>query len=71
MERRNIETGQEPEFRSGQQFDIGIPRPRRVDDFTLAPNGKLIIKGESRVRSEPIKGTGKIRRVTNQTNRRR
>lgn len=57
-------------FVQGVDFTMGIPRPRRVDDFTLASNGKLIIKGESRRRSEPVPGTSN-RRINSSGQRRR
>ncbi len=40
-------------------------------DFDLGPNNRLISRGESRHKSEPVRGTGKVRRVINRNNRRR
>ncbi|OGH47151.1 MAG: hypothetical protein A3A51_02005 [Candidatus Levybacteria bacterium RIFCSPLOWO2_01_FULL_39_10] len=60
----------EKEQRSSMNFESSTQRPHQFN-FDLAPNSRLIIKGESRRTSEPIRGTGKARRNTNKNNRRR
>ncbi len=63
--------GQEPGFRSGQQFDAGAQRPKSVPEFKMIPNCRLVFEGESRRNSEPVRGTGGQRRISNQQQRRR